>query len=207
MGCWPYANKEEEAYHDLEWGVPVKDDDTHMFEHLSLECLQCGLSWNYVLMRRPLFREVFCGFDIDRVAALDDQDRERILSTDGMLKNRRKVAAIIKNAGATQRVQEEFGSLCAYFWGFTEGKTLVFEGHPEGTWCAHNPLSAYIAKDLKRRGFSFVGPTTIYAHMQSTGIICDHFKDCERFEYLTSTYPCLYVREDWLPDSIAARGK
>ena len=124
-----------------------------------------------------------------------------------MLKNRRKVAAIIKNAGATQKVREEFGSLCAYFWGFTEGKTLVFEGHPEGTWCAHNPLSAYIAKDLKRRGFSFVGPTTVYAHMQSTGIICDHFKDCERFAYLTSNYPCLYVREDWLPACIAASGK
>lgn len=202
MGCWPYASGEDERYHDQEWGVPVKDDDTHMFEHLSLECLQCGLSWDYVLKRRPLFREVFRGFAIDAVAALGEGDVDEILAHEGMLRNRRKVLAIIKNARAAQGLQKACGSLCAYFWGFTDGRTLILEGHPEGRRCAHNALSAHIAADLKRHGFSFVGPTTVYAHLQSTGVICDHLRTCPRFAEVTEAYPTLEVAEDWLPQPL-----
>ena len=129
--CWAFASDEDRRYHDTEWGVPVHDD-THMFEHLSMECLQCGLSWNTILLKRPILRECFAGFDIDAVAAFGEQDIERILATPGMLRSERKVRAIVGNARAAQRLREEFGSFNAYFWGWTDGKTVLYEGHEKG---------------------------------------------------------------------------
>ena len=156
--CWAFASDEDRRYHDTEWGVPVHDD-TRMFEHLSLECLQCGLSWNTILLKRPVFRACFAGFDIDAVAAMGEDDVERILATPGMLRSRAKVRAIIGNARATQRVRDEFGgSFAAYFWSWTDGATILYEGHDEGGIPARNGLSARIAADLKRRGLLLRGP-------------------------------------------------
>lgn len=193
--CWPYAGEEDRRYHDTEWGVPVHDD-TRMFEHLSLECLQCGLTWNYVLQRRDLFRTCFRGFDIDAVAAMSDAEVEGLLERPGMLRNRGKLRAIVNNARASQTLRDEFGSLCAYFWSWTDGKTLLYEGHQEGAIPANNGLSARIAKDLKRRGFKFVGPTNIYAHLQSCGLVCDHGGRCPRYAYVVEHHPCARVPRD-----------
>ena len=171
--CWAFASDEDRRYHDTEWGVPVHDD-TRMFEHLSLECLQCGLSWNTILLKRPVIRTCFSDFDIDAVAAMGEDDVERILATPGMLRSRAKVRAIIGNARAAQRVRDGFGgSFAAYFWSWTDGATILYEGHDEGGIPARNGLSARIAADLKRRGFSFVGPVNVYAHLQACGLVCD----------------------------------
>ena len=193
--CWTFASPQDHIYHDTEWGVPVHDD-THMFEHLSMECLQCGLSWNTILLKRPILRECFAGFDIDAVAAFGEQDIERILATPGMLRSERKVRAIVGNARAAQRLREEFGSFSAYFWGWTDGKTVLYKGHETGGLPAKNLLSERMAKDLKRRGFSFVGPTNVYAHLQACGIICDHNERCPRYAYISKEFPCGSMERD-----------
>lgn len=190
--CWSFASPQDRIYHDTEWGIPVHDD-THMFEHLSMECLQCGLSWNIILLKRPILRACFAEFNIDAVAAMGEQDIERILATPGMLRSPRKVRAIVNNAQAAQRLRVEFGSFSAYFWSWTDGKTLLYAGHEQGGIPAKNDLSERMAKDLKRRGFSFVGPTNVYAHLQACGIICDHNAACPRYALVTSTYPCEHI--------------
>ena len=176
---WAKASPALQVYHHTEWGVPVHDDQT-MFEHLCLESLQCGLSWSLMLKKREVFRTCFAGFDMDAMAAFTEADVERILATPDMLKSRRKVEALIRNARAAQAVREEFGSLCAYFWSFTDGRVLCYEGHGEGRIPVSNGLSARISTDLKRRGFSFVGPVTVYSHLQACGIINDHALGCPR---------------------------
>ena len=189
---WADANQMLRAYHDAEWGVPVHDDRL-MFEHLSMECLQCGLSWNLMLKKRAVFHECFAGFDYDAVAAFDDDDVERILATEGMLRSRRKVEAIVNNARCYQRIRSEFGSFCDYLWAYTGGKTLVYQGHAEGDVPASNALSERIAKDLKRRGFKYVGGITIYSHLQACGLVNDHAADCPRFAQLCEEHPVAYV--------------
>lgn len=193
--CWRFASEEDRIYHDTEWGVPVHDD-RHMFEHLSLECLQCGLSWNYVLQRRDVFRQAFAGFDIDAVADMDEDYIERALAMPGMLRSPRKLRAIVGNARVAQVVRQEFGSFCAYFWSWTNDKTVLYAGHEEGSLPTCNGLSTQIAADMKRRGFSFVGPVNVYAHLQACGIVCDHHKRCLRYTYVTSNYPCIHMTRD-----------
>lgn len=190
---WAEMNEITRTYHDEEWGVPVHDDK-HMFEHLSLECLQCGLSFGLMLKKRMIFRECFAGFDFDKVAAYDDSDVERILATEGMLRSRRKVEAIINNARRYQEVRAEFGSFCDYLWAYTDGRTLVYDGHAEGAVPASNELSERIAKDLKRRGFKFVGAVTIYSHLQACGLVNDHASDCPRFAEINAAYPTAQVQ-------------
>ena len=194
-GCWRFAGDEDRRYHDEEWGVPCHDD-VRMFEHLSMECLQCGLSWNTILLKRDVLRACFAGFDIDAVAAFDEGDVERILATPGMLRSRAKVRAILGNARAAQRVRAEFGSFSAYFWSWTDGATVLYEGHELGEVPAANGLSARIAADLKRRGFSFVGPVNVYAHLQSCGIVCDHRAGCPRHAFVTGNFPCVRLPRD-----------
>lgn len=184
---WAFASDTLRTYHDSEWGVPVHDD-RRMFEHLCLECLQCGLNFGLMLKKREIFRSCFAGFDFDEVAAFDEADVERILATEGMLKSRRKVEAIVNNARCYQAVRAEFGSFCEYLWAYTGGKTLVYEGHAEGAVPASNALSERIAKDLKRRGFKFVGAVTIYSHLQACGLVNDHASDCPRFAEINSAY-------------------
>lgn len=193
--CWRFASEEDRRYHDSEWGVPVHDD-RQMFEHLSLECLQCGLSWNTILLKRPAIRACFADFDIDAVAALGEQDVARILEAPGMLRSPRKICAIIGNAVAAQRLRAEFGSLCAYFWSWTDGKTILYQGHQKGGLPTRNGLSERIARDLKTRGFSYVGPVNIYAHLQACGIICDHAEQCPRYAFITERFPCARKRRD-----------
>ncbi|MBQ9021101.1 MAG: DNA-3-methyladenine glycosylase I [Eggerthellaceae bacterium] len=193
--CWRFASEEDRHYHDSEWGVPVHDD-ARMFEHLSLECLQCGLSWDYVLQRRALFREAFHGFDIDAVASMTSADIERALEVPGILRSPRKLFAIVNNAQHAQELRAEFGSFSNYFWNWTDGKTVLYAGHQKGAIPAYNALSTRIAKDLKKRGFTFVGPTNIYAHLQACGIVCDHNEHCERYVYITQNFPCIHKHRD-----------
>ena len=193
QGCWPYSNDVDRRYHDTEWGVPVHDD-RRMFEHLGLECLQCGLSWNYVLMRRELFREAFRGFNVDAVAEMGEAEVDRVLEVPGILRNRPKMLAIVNNARRVQEIQAEFGSLSDYFWSWTGGVTYLYMGHQKGRVPASNALSERIAKDLKRRGLRYVGPVNIYAHLQSCGIVNDHNERCPRYAQLVEQHPCVRKR-------------
>lgn len=184
-----------QSYHDHEWGRPIHDDQ-RQFEHLCLESLQCGLSWLTILNKREIIRQCFNHFDVDAVALYTEIDIERIMSTEGMLKSRKKIEAIINNAKAFQRIQAEFGSFCEYIWAFTNHKTIIYKGHPEGDVPAKNELSTRISKDLKKRGFKFVGPVTIYSHLQASGLINDHGKDCPCFGEINQENPVVYVSED-----------
>lgn len=184
-----------QSYHDHEWGRPIHDDQ-RQFEHLCLESLQCGLSWLTILNKREVIRQCFNHFDVDAVAIYTEIDIERIMSAEGMLKSRKKIEAIINNAKAFQRIQAEFGSFCEYIWAFTNHKTIIYKGHPEGDVPAKNELSTRISKDLKKRGFKFVGPVTIYSHLQASGLINDHGKDCPCFDEINQENPVVYVSED-----------
>lgn len=184
-----------QAYHDYEWGRPIHDDQ-RQFEHLCLESLQCGLSWLTILNKRDIIRLCFEHFNVDAVAQYTETDIERIMSTDGMLKSRKKIEAIINNAQAFQRIQDEFGTFCEYIWAFTNHKTLIYEGHSEGRVPAKNELSTHISKDLKKRGFKFVGPVTIYSHLQASGLINDHGKDCPCFNEINEANPVVYMTID-----------
>lgn len=184
-----------QSYHDHEWGRPIHDDQ-RQFEHLCLESLQCGLSWLTILNKREVIRQCFNHFDVDAVAQYTEIDIERIMSTEGMLKSRKKIEAIINNAKAFQRIQAEFGSFCEYIWAFTNHKTIIYKGHPEGYAPVKNELSTRISKDLKKRGFKFVGPVTIYSHLQASGLINDHGKDCPCFDEINQENPVVYVSED-----------
>lgn len=190
MGDCVWANKHAlyRPYHDTEWGVPVHDD-RQMFEHLSLECLQCGLSWNLMLKKREIFRECFANFDYDRIAAFRQADIERILATDGMIKSPRKVAAIINNAQRYRQIRREFGSFCEYLWAFSGGKTILYEGHGAGEIPVSNALSARVSADLKKRGFKYVGPVTMYSHLQACGIINDHDATCPQYAAINAQNP------------------
>lgn len=194
---WASIDEADRIYHDTEWGIPVHDD-RHMFEHLTLECLQCGLSWALMLKKREIFRECFDNFDYDKIAAYDEADVERILNTEGMIRSPRKVNAIINNARCYQKVREEFGSFCNYIWGYSDGKTILYNKHgEEGSRIpVSNGLSNMISKDLKKRGFKYVGAITIYSHLQACGIICDHDEACPCRKHIIENYPTVVKRRD-----------
>ena len=197
MGYCGWANTDplDKVYHDTEWGIPVHDD-RHMFEHLTLECMQCGLSWVLMLKKREIFRKCFDNFDYDRIADYNEADVERILNTEGMIRSPRKVNAIINNARCYQKVREEFGTFCDYIWSYSDGKTILYQGHDAGRIPVSNGLSARISKDLKKRGFKYVGPVTIYSHLQACGIINDHDKDCPCRKNILDGYPTVVRRRD-----------
>jgi DNA-3-methyladenine glycosylase I len=164
------------AYHDEDWGVP-EHDDRRLFELLTLEGAQAGLSWRTILGKREAYRRAFHGFDPSAVARLDP---EQLLQDAGIVRNRLKVASAVTNAAAVLRVQEELGSLDAYLWSFVDGEPLVNRPRTLAEVPAETPLSRTLSKDLKRRGFRFVGPTVCYAFMQSAGLVDDHTVDCFR---------------------------
>jgi DNA-3-methyladenine glycosylase I len=166
-------------YHDEEWGVPIHDD-TRLFELLTLEGAQAGLSWDTILKRRQGYRRAFEGFDIARVAAYDDTQTARLLADSGIIRNRAKVAATIGNARATLDVQREFGSFDAYVWGFVDGAPKLNRLRSLSEVPAQTAESQALSKDLQKRGFRFVGPTIVYAFMQSAGLVNDHTLDCFR---------------------------
>ena len=169
-----WANPKNERYiryHDEEWGVPVYEDGK-LFEMLILETFQAGLSWECVLNKRDAFRLAFDGFDPEKVKAYQEEKIDRLLSDPGIIRNGRKIRAAVKNAEVFCGIQREFGSFCAYLWGFTDGKVLVERGR------SNSPLSDALSKDLKKRGMSFVGTTVMYAYLQAVGVINSHEEDC-----------------------------
>ncbi|QDO93499.1 DNA-3-methyladenine glycosylase I [Formosa sediminum] len=169
-----------EAYHDLEWGVPVKDDAT-LFEFLILETFQAGLSWITILRKRENFRKAFDNFDYKKIAKYDDAKRKALTQDPGIVRNKLKINATISNAQAFIKIQEEFGSFSTYIWDFVNGKPIKNSFKSYKDTPANTPLSDAISKDLKKRGFKFVGSTVIYAHMQATGMVNDHEVNCFRY--------------------------
>ena len=177
---WCIGDPLYEAYHDEEWGVPVRDDHK-LFEFLILETFQAGLSWITVLRKREHFRKVFDGFDFERIAQYDSNKLEALLQDPGIIRNRLKIAAAVSNAIAFLKIREEFGSFSEYIWGFTEGLPIKNAVQNYKKAPATTPLSDMISKNLKKRGFKFVGSTVIYAHMQATGMVNDHEITCFRY--------------------------
>ena len=172
-------------YHDGEWGVPVHDD-RKQFELLMMEVMQYGLNWNMMIQKRGIFRNCFDNFDFDKVAAYGGADIERIMDTNGMIRSRRKIEAVIHNARCFQKIRTEFGSFSEYIWGFTKGKTYLYMGHQKGNIPTRNGLSDRISADLKRRGLKYMGPVTVYSHLQACGIVNDHREECFRYKELLS---------------------
>ncbi|HEY8521491.1 MAG TPA: DNA-3-methyladenine glycosylase I [Gammaproteobacteria bacterium] len=170
---------EYQRYHDEEWGVPVRDDRRH-FEFLVLEGAQAGLSWWTILRKREGYRRAFAGFDPERVARFDARSVERLMADPGIVRNRQKIEATIVNARSFLAVQEEFGSFDHYVWRFVDGKPIVNRWREQREVPATSPESDALSKDLKARGFKFVGSTIVYAHMQATGLVNDHLITCFR---------------------------
>ena len=166
-------------YHDCEWGVPVYDDRMH-FEFLTLESAQAGLSWITILRRREGYRRAFANFDPQVVAQYDGAKIEELLQDSGIIRNRQKVEAAVNNARRFMEIQQEFGSFTKYIWSFVGGKPIVNHFTELSQLPAQTPESVLLSKDLKKRGFKFVGPTTVYAHMQAAGLVNDHLVSCPR---------------------------
>ena len=175
---WP-SNPLAVDYHDKEWGVPVRNDRV-LFEFLILEGAQAGLSWDTILAKREHYRKVFDGFDPARVARYDARKKAKLMLDAGIIRNRLKIEAAVVNAQAFLAVQEEFGSFAKYVWGFVGGKPLQGRRKARGEVPARTEVSDALSKDLKKRGFKFVGTTIMYAFMQATGMVNDHLAGCFR---------------------------
>lgn len=181
-----------QKYHDEEWGIPLHDDKRH-FEYILMEVMQCGLNWMMMLKKRDIFRKCFSNFEVKAVAGLGEEEIEQILQADGMIKSRRKIDAIINNAKCFLAVVEEFGSFDQYIWSFSNYQTLVYKKHHEGHLVANNELSDRLSKDLKKRGFKFLGSITVYSHLQACGIINDHEPECWMYEEVINKGDVQYV--------------
>lgn len=164
-------------YHDNEWGKPVYDDQV-LFEFLILETFQAGLSWYTVLKKRENFRKAFANFDYKKVALFSEEKIQELLLDAGIIRNQLKIRAAVANAIAFMKVQEEFGTFSKYIWNFTDGKPIDNKPKTLKDISSSTPLSDAISKDLKKRGFKFVGTTVVYAHMQATGMVNDHVENC-----------------------------
>jgi DNA-3-methyladenine glycosylase I len=168
-------------YHDVEWGVPIHDDQ-QWFEKIILDGAQAGLSWLTILRKRDAYREAFLGFDPERVARFTARDRARLMRNAGIVRNRLKIESAVKNARGFLAIQAELGSFDAYIWQLAGGKTLHNRFRRQSEIPAKTPISDAISKDLKRRGFSFVGSTIVYAFMQAAGLVNDHLLTCHRHQ-------------------------
>ncbi|MEP3209039.1 MAG: DNA-3-methyladenine glycosylase I [Maribacter sp.] len=177
---WCKGDELYEAYHDLEWGVPVKDDHS-LFEFLILETFQAGLSWITILKKRENFKKAFDHFDYKKIAQYDQKKKDALLQDAGIIRNKLKVNATVTNAQAFMEVQKEFGSFSKYIWGFVDGKPIKNKITNYKDAPANTALSDTLSKDLKKRGFKFVGSTVVYAHMQATGMVNDHEVSCFRY--------------------------
>ena len=181
--AWAGSEQVYVAYHDQEWGVPVHDDRL-LFEFLVLEGAQAGLSWLTILKRRESYRKAFAGFDPQQVARFTPGDIDRLLADSGIIRNRLKVESAVTNAQAFLRVQEEFGSFDEYVWRFVDGETIQNRWKSLAELPAKTAESERLSTDLRGRGFRFVGPTIMYAHMQATGMVNDHVVECFRWAEL-----------------------
>lgn len=180
---WATTDEIYIKYHDEEWGTPVHDD-RKQFEFLVLESAQAGLSWLTVLKKRENYRTAYDGFDPEKVSRYDTQKVEQLMSDKGIIRNRRKIESSINNAKRFIEVQEEYGSFDTYIWGFVDGRPVINRWHHLPEIPATTPLSDRISNDLKKRGFTFVGSTIIYAHLQAVGIVNDHLVTCFRYREL-----------------------
>ena len=178
---WCAGDDLYEAYHDQEWGVPVKDDDT-LFEFLILETFQAGLSWITILRKRENFKMAFDNFDYKKIAKYDEPKIASLLQDAGIIRNKLKVRAAVTNAQAFIQIQQEFSSFSNYIWDFVDGKPIKNSIKRYTDAPANTKISDAISKDLQKRGFKFVGSTVIYAHMQATGLVNDHEIDCYRYD-------------------------
>lgn len=167
-------------YHDREWGVPVRTD-RKMFEFLVLESAQAGLSWITVLRKRPAYKKAFANFDYRKVARFTVRDTERLLNNPGIIRNRQKIVAAVNNAKRFAEVRKEFGTFSNYLWGFVDHRPIVNRWKRQHHLPATTKLAETISADLKRRGFQFMGPTIVYAHLQATGLVNDHITSCWRY--------------------------
>lgn len=192
---WDETSEQNIRYHEEEWGVPLHDD-RRQFEFLMMEVMQCGLSWGLMMRKREIFRACFDGFDYDRVAAYGEEEVGRILNTEGMIRSRRKILAVINNAQRFQEIRREFGSFSEYLWAYTGGKTMLYRGHEDGWIPAANGLSEDISADLRRRGFKYIGAVTVYSHLQACGMINDHDRNCPCRRKIIAGNPCRAAEPD-----------
>ncbi len=176
---WCVGDPLYEEYHDREWGVPLKDD-AGIFEFLILETFQAGLSWITILRKRENFRKAFDNFDYKKIATYTEAKQTELLENSGIIRHGAKIRAAITNAQAFMKVQEEFGSFSKYIWGFVDGSPIQNDLQNLSEVPAITTISEKLSKDLKKRGFKFVGPTVVYAHMQATGMVNDHITHCFR---------------------------
>ncbi|WP_105213681.1 DNA-3-methyladenine glycosylase I [Pseudoalteromonas sp. T1lg22] len=179
------------AYHDNEWGVPVYDDKT-MFEFLVLESAQAGLSWYTILKKREGYRRLFADFDVIKVSKFTPEDVERLMEDGSIIRNRLKIEAAINNAKCFIEIQKEFESFCNFIWEYVDNRPIVNSINDISDYVATSPISDKLAKDMKKRGFKFLGSTTLYSHLQATGLINDHLNNCFRKQQviqLANEYP------------------
>ena len=169
-------------YHDEEWGVPLRNDDRKMFEFLVLDIFQAGLSWKTVLRKRESFREAFDNFDYTKIARYNNAKVEELLGNKNIIRNRMKIEATIHNAKLIPDLVSEYGSFCNYIWSFVNGKAIVNQWDDIKNIPPSTPLSDRISKDLKKRGFRFIGTTIVYAILQSAGVVNDHLTSCFRYQ-------------------------
>jgi len=178
---WRITNDLYIRYHDNEWQVPVYDDKKQ-FEFLVLESAQAGLSWHTILKKRKNYRIAYDGFDVQKAAKYNENKIEELMQNAGIIRNRRKIKASINNAKVFIKIQKEFGSFCNYLWGFIDGNPLVNKWTEISQIPTKTELSDRISKDMKKRGFNFIGSIIIYSHLQATGLVNDHLKSCFRWK-------------------------
>lgn len=184
---WGKSPEIYREYHDTEWGVPVYDDHK-LFEFLLLESAQAGLSWLTILKRREGYRNAFAGFDAEKVAAFDNKKVEELMQNADIIRNRRKIESAINNARVFRKIQDELGSFSHYIWAFVNHTPIINQFKTMAEVPAKTTLSEKISADLKKRGFTFMGPTIVYAHMQATGMVNDHLTTCFRHGELEKTH-------------------
>ncbi|MBP5615966.1 MAG: DNA-3-methyladenine glycosylase I [Alphaproteobacteria bacterium] len=192
---WDKASPVTRKYHDMIWGVPLHDD-IGQFEFLMMEVMQCGLNWDLVMNKRDILRRCFDGFDFEKIALYGAADVTRIMATEGMIKSVRKINAVINNAKCFQKIRAEFKSFDAYLWRYSSGKTILYDKHDQGYIPASNGLAQKISDDLKKRGLQFIGPITVYSHLQACGIINDHDSHCAQYRYINTHYPTVKKPRD-----------
>lgn len=174
-------------YHDVEWGVPVFDDKTQ-FEFLVLESSQAGLSWSTILKKRKGYRNAFANFDVEKVASFDEKMIQELMDNPEIIRNENKIRSTVNNARRFIEIQQEFGSFCNYIWDFVDGTPIHNQWRSMDQVPATTERSDNLSKDLKKRGFKFIGSTTIYAHMQATGLVNDHLTSCFRYKQIKNKY-------------------
>ena len=177
---WCKGNTMMEKYHNEEWGIACHNDQ-QLYEYLILEAMSCGLSWKLMLMKREIFRTCFANFDYMKVAQFTHIDVERIMQYPGIIKSKRKIEAMISNAQAFIKIRNEFETFDKYIWSFTKGKTIIYNNRPNGMMQTQSKLSDIIAKDLKKRGFKFLGSVLVYSFIQAIGMVNDHDTTCYMF--------------------------